>query len=456
MPAIERNRRVRGVIALVGLCGVALSIGAYAKFRAFRQPPTSRLALDAHYPEMPPDEAHHYLNLPVDYAHPSRGSFRDFYILNSKFRNGPAVVFFFTDGQMELVDTRPDMAFFDAQLPGLPYVLIGHRGHSPTLFPEVYEHGRVILHRAVELYASWQRVEDIERVRLDMLSRGLLPADGRIMIYGASGAGALAQQYLHRYGQHVSRVLLSVTGAPDIATRLGVGYARSFAELDAESAQVLDHVVAVNKIDPENLAYLLFQLGRAGMEGLTLQRRVIESLARGNSALFWRLWLKPNLNLPLARFLLGSPLAEAAKVRMFELLGPDLRHRARNPHNEFNLMYEWAPRILADYLSSDIQPTNFELARQKFNGEVLVVSALEDVVFSPTIGLQISKAYRNARFQGVRGGHRLTDDSGYHSAVRTAFFLHGLSSPELKTLLDAPPHSPAGNVRSIPRRGNPG
>ncbi|TBR21834.1 hypothetical protein EPO15_09295 [bacterium] len=386
---------------------------------------------------MPPDDAHHYLDLPLDHARPSLGSFRDFYILSPDFRKDPAVVFFLTDGQMELVDTRPDMTFFDAQLPGLPYVLIGHRGHSPTLFPEVYEHGRVNLHRAAELYGSWQRVEDIERVRLDLLGRGLLPTDGRIMIYGASGAGVLAQQYLHRYGRHVSRALLSVTGAPDIAARSGVGYARSFSELDPESAQALERVVAADKVDSESLAYLLFQLGRAGMEGIATQRRVIESLSKGSRALYWRLWFKPSLNLPLARLLLGSPAADAAKVRMFELLGPDLRRRSGNQRDEFNLMHRWVPRILTDYLSSDLQPVDLKLDRRKFDGEVLVVSALQDVVFSPAIGLQISKAYRDARFQGVRGSHRLTDDSATHAAVRRAFFLHGLRSPELKELLDA-------------------
>ncbi|MBI5595315.1 MAG: hypothetical protein HY928_04415 [Elusimicrobia bacterium] len=373
----------------------------------------------------------------MDHADPALGSFRGFYILSPGFRSGPAVVFFFTDGQMELVDASPDTAFFDEQLPGLPYVLIGHRGHSPTLFPEVYDHGRVNLRRAAGLYGSWQRVEDIERVRLDMLGKGLLPADGRIMVYGASGAGVLAQQYLHRYGRHVSRALLSVTGAPDIAARLGVGYARSFSELDPESARILDRLVAANAAEPDGLAYLLFKLGRAGLEGLALQRRVIGSLAKGNRALYRRLRLKPNLSLPLARFLLSSPLAEAAKVRMFELLGPDLRRRAGDPRAEFSLLYQWAPGILADYLSSDIQPADIRVERRKFDGEVLVVSALQDVVFSPAVGLRISKEYRNAGFQGVRGGHRLTDDGGAHAAVRKAFFLHGLRSPELKLLLDA-------------------
>lgn len=36
------------------------------------------------------------------------------------------MVFFLTDGQMELVSPSPDFAFFEAELPGLSYVLIGH------------------------------------------------------------------------------------------------------------------------------------------------------------------------------------------------------------------------------------------------------------------------------------------------------------------------------------------
>jgi pimeloyl-ACP methyl ester carboxylesterase len=442
-PKGRRRRLARTLLLILAACGIALGAWAYAEFRASRRPPTSRLAAGAHYAEMPPDDHHHYIDLPLDHANPGLGSFRDFYVLSPGFERGGPVVFFFTDGQMELVGTNPDMSFFEGQLPGLSYVLVGHRGHAPTLFPEVYPDGHVDLRRAMNLYGSWQRVEDLESVRRDMIEKGLLPEDGRIMIYGASGAGVLAQQYLHRYGTHVSRVLLSSTGAPDIARQRGADYARDFDELDPEAAQALGDVVASGDVERAELAYLLYQLGREGSRGRATQREVLHSLLQGEKGLYWRLRLQPRSNWTLARTALGSTAADAVKVRMFELTGHDLRRYAEAPRARPHLLYAWASEVLADYLSSGLALPDLELDRQGFEGEVLVVSGLDDVVFSPDMGKAIAQAYRNARFLAVRGGHRLDEDPVYHANLRRAFFLYGLDSPELKALLDAPPTGPA-------------
>lgn len=39
--------------------------------------------------------------------------------------------------------------------------------------------------------------------------------DGKIMQFGTSGAGILIQEYIAKHGEHISRVMLEVTGAPD-------------------------------------------------------------------------------------------------------------------------------------------------------------------------------------------------------------------------------------------------
>lgn len=191
---------------------------------------------------MPADARHRYVNLPLDHGDSSSALYRAFYILSPSFTPKASAIFFLTDGQMELVGPNSNVSFFEEELPGLPWVVIGHRGHSPTLFPEVYRAGEVDLTRAMHLYGSAQRVEDIARVRLDMVTQGMLGPDGRIMIYAASGAGVLAQQYLQRHGEHVSRVLLTSTGAPDLARERGWDYARNFAEFDAAAASELADV----------------------------------------------------------------------------------------------------------------------------------------------------------------------------------------------------------------------
>lgn len=426
------------VIALLVL-GLAGGAWGYRTLGDTQAAPRTRLALNAVYPDMPADARHRYLALPLDHADPGLGSYRAFYILSPHFDPKGPVVFFVTDGQMELVDTKVDFAFFDAQVPGVSYVLVGHRGHSPTLFPEVYRGGKTDLAAAMRLYGSWQQVEDIEAVRQDMLRAGLLPADGRIMLFGASGAGMLAQQYLHRHGRHVSRALLATTGAPDLARTKGWTFARALAELDPATSAALDRGARDGGGLSPGLAYMLFQLGRRGRAGLDLFHEVVrDSGSRATPAYAWY-WLHPGLNWPLGSRLMDMPAADAAKVRMFELMGADLRAYAGGRKTGAPLLYAWSAEILRDYLAAGVAPPDLQLDRARYQGEVLVVSGADDIVFSPAIGQAIAAAYPDGRFVLVRGGHRLERDRDYQRALRGAFFRQGLHAPGTGALLDRPP-----------------
>ena len=433
-----RRVSTRVLLTLLGLTALVGGSVGHAAYRASRKPPISRLALGAYYPEMPADTRHHYLNFPLDYGDSSSALFRGFYILSPHFQSDAPVVFFLTDGQMELVGPSPDFSFFEAELPGLSYVLIGHRGHSPTLFPEVYAAGKIDLRRAMSLYGSAQRVEDIERVRRDMVTQRLLPPDGRIMIFAASGAGVLAQQYLQRYGDHVSRVLLASTGAPDLAREHGWDYARRFADFDSSAAADLGRVLRTRSVSPASLTYLLFQLGRERSEGRVAQRKVIRGLLGHNPFPYVWYWLHPSLSWLLSSIILDTPAGDAAKVRMYELLGADLQRYGTTSRPDASLMYTWTSKLLEEYLAAEVAVPELRIDRSRYQGEVLVISGLDDVVFSPEIGEAIANAYPHGHFVVVRGGHRLEQDRGYHSAIRTAFFVRGLHAPRTEALLASP------------------
>lgn len=440
------RRRIRSALVILLTVSAVSGIWGYTLWHVAQEPPNARLALDAYYPQMPPDAHHRYLTLPIDYADESSGRFRAFYVLSPNFNPQGPVVFFLTDGQMEMVGPGVDFSFFDEQLPGVSYVLIGHRGHSPTVFPEVYPNGKLDMRRAMNLYGSWQRVEDIERVRQDMVSARLLPSGGRIMIFGASGAGVLAQQYLDRHGKHVTRALLATTGAPDLARQQRWTFARNFAELDPGAADTLSEIARHENGKRPSLAYMLFQLGRQGQSGLVTLRKVIRAELSHNPLPYAWYELYPSLNWWLSRALLGLPAADAAKVRMYELLGSDLQNGAYSYGYDLPL-YQWSAEILKNFLHQHAPLPNLQLDRSRFQGEVLVVSGKDDVVFSPAIGKAIASAYPSARFLLVRGGHRLELDHEYQRAVRRAFFLHGLQARDTALLLDSPPSTPAEQGR---------
>jgi hypothetical protein len=125
---------LRAGVAVLAISGAAAAWGYWQFYR----PPASRLGPGQTYADAPESEHLHYVDLPLDRSRSDGTTFRAFYVLCPQFKAGGPVVFLLTDGQMELDDPHPPFERFDEELPGQSYVVIGHRGHAPTLFPEVY------------------------------------------------------------------------------------------------------------------------------------------------------------------------------------------------------------------------------------------------------------------------------------------------------------------------------
>ncbi|PKK88020.1 MAG: hypothetical protein CVV64_20585 [Candidatus Wallbacteria bacterium HGW-Wallbacteria-1] len=450
------------IIILITACFlICLSavIYFYQQYDLFMTPPKSRLASDAYYPQMPPDTRHHYLNLPIDHFNHLKGSWRGFYCLSPSFGidnstsvNFSEVVFFLTDGQMELVSPGMDFDFFDRELKGFPYVVMGHRGHSPALFPEVYtKNGALNISLAKQLYGSGQVVEDIEAVRRDMISRGLLQADGKIMVMGASGAGFLVQQYLSKYGEHVSRAVILVSGAPDIALKKGIVNNHDFQDFNAEGCDLLKKVIEKRGYDRAELCWMLYQIAREYPDPRRKQNDVLKLMLSGTFSDYFRALkyrFNPKFNLALIREIFRSPASDCVKIRWYELVSEDLKKYISEKSSgmgRINLLLEASEILLGDFITdsgsadsgtADTRSVDsglshsglFQINRKSFNGEVLVISGTADVVFSPEIGRLIADAYPNSRFVTVDDGHRMHLNRKAQLEMREEFFHKGLSS----------------------------
>jgi hypothetical protein len=62
--------------------------------------------------------------------------------------------------------------------------------------------------------------------------------------------------------------------------------------------------------------------------------------------------LHPNLSWLLSSTILDTPAADAAKVRMYELLGADLQRYGMTTRPDVSLMYTWTSKLLAEYLAA--------------------------------------------------------------------------------------------------------
>lgn len=412
------------------ICVVIAGIMTYAHFD-FYAISKKRLALTETYPEMKEDSFHHYINFQIDYKDASRGQFRGFYLLSPYFYKSENITFLLTDGQMELVSTETDFTFFEGVLGQSSYVLIGVRGHSPTLLPEVYKNGDVDYDEAINLYNSDQQIEDIEQVRLDLIKKGILSKNSKINIYGASGAGILAQQYISKYGKNVHRVILESTGAPDLAKKLNLNYSPNFKDFNPKADRILSTLFKENQSDKSSLCYILYQQGRTEKSPKEAQLKTVEEIKKGGWMLKYK--FKPMTNLTVLNYIVKSPQSISARIRWFELVGSDLiQYKGKK---EVNLLYEFSSTAISDVLdfhkTKNILPKQFNINRD-FPGEVLILKGTEDVVFGDTINKEIQKSYANSQLLFFKDGHRMQKVKAKYMKIRIDFLNNGFKKNKEK------------------------
>ncbi len=406
---------------------------------SFYKTPTKRLALDDSYSKMPEDNFHKYINLPINHNNPESELFRGFYILSPNYDKNDQITFILTDGQMELVGTDTDFDFFENILGNSSYVLIGRRGHFPTLFPEVYNRDKTLNYtKALNLYGSKQYIEDIELIRQDLKKKGLLGKSKKINIFGASGAGILAQQYISKYGKNVDRVILQSTGAPDISRKNNQSYSPDFADFNLEGNKILESILKESEINLPRLSNILYQVGRSSKKPKKDQINILNRVKEGSTLFSY--YFKPQYNLRLLKQILNSPNSAASKVRYFELIGHDLKKYNAEKKKNINLLYEFSNELLWDFAkknaSEEIAPKNFQINRSSFQYQTLVLSGSKDIVFSIETGEEIAKAYSNSRFIAFDDNHKFSNNNQeFYLNLRKSFLSDGFNSPEFQKIL---------------------
>jgi pimeloyl-ACP methyl ester carboxylesterase len=424
-----RKIKTKLAILIALLLLFAIGTGIYLHLDLYSIPDT-RLALDGTYLEMSEDPFRKYINLQVDHNDPSKGQFRGFYLLSPHFYDSKNITFVLTDGQMELVTTRTNFGFFEELLGPGSYVLMGVRGHSPTYLPEVYKDGMVDIGAALNLYSSAQQIEDIEQVRLEMVRNGTLEPGRKINIFGASGAGVLAQQYVSKYGTNVERVLLESTGAPDLSRASGIKYSPDLKDFNPDAAALLEEILQTGSVDRSAIANILYQLGRTSMTPRESQISLLAEVKNGSWMLRYR--FDPKYNVSVLNYLIKSPRMITARVRWFELVGQDLLEY--DAEKGIDLLYEISREPLTDLV--DFYRKNGQLSlglsvKRDFPGEVLVLKGTEDVVFSDEISQKLQQAYPNARLLLFRDGHRMQNDKEKYRELRVSFFDKGFASERI-------------------------
>ncbi|NSB30253.1 hypothetical protein [Clostridium saccharoperbutylacetonicum] len=433
------------IISFLLLIGIVVG---YIKYSAYMSVPKERLSLSDYYPEMPPDSKNIYIELPIDHNNSSLGKYKGFYRLSPNFTPRKDVIFYLTDGQQNKVHTKSTFDIFEAKLPGASYVVMGRRGSYPSLFPEVYTNEKdVDYKKTMNLYGTDQQIEDIEMVRQDLEKKGYLPPDGKIMLFGGSGGGILVQQYLAKYGEHVSRVMLEATSAPDIiidnkVNITGYNFNIIMKEKNSAALEKLKNILTSEKVDRAKLCYMLFKISVTHIDWADTCEKLIDEIYQGNKKTYYKNLCNPEYNFSLCEIMMESPIMESTKVRMFELDGEQIIKYCKEPNTDINVCFEWDKELLKDYLKQaeagilNVPKINLLEDRKKYNGEVLFFIGDMDIDFSPNVAKAITQSYTKSKLVLVHDTHGMVMEGKEYQNLRTTFFTQGLYSDKLQNIIN--------------------
>ena len=179
------------------------------------------------------------------------------------------------------------------------------------------------------------------------------------------------------------------------------------------------------------------------------QIKLINDISDSNYWSYYKYLMKPSYNYLVIKTMLKLPSEDAVRVRMFEMYGKGIINYEEDNNSPTNLAFEYSQDILKDFINetknSEIQLASFDYlkgTRERYNGEVLVMSGIRDNVFNDSKVL--GRAYKNSK-------HVLFDDNvlnrypDYYSSIRNAFFTEGLHSQELIKLLNDSRQLESGN-----------
>jgi hypothetical protein len=374
--------------------------------------------------------------------------YKNFYILSPKFTPQKDVIFYITDGQQNKVNPQSKFDAFEEKLPGLSYVIMGRRGSSPALFPEVYnKNGSLDYKKAMNLYGTDQQIEDIEMVRQDLEKKGYLPPNGKIMLFATSGGGILIQEYLAKHGEHVSRVLLEATGGPDIIVdnkikNMGSNFTDVMKHENPQVLKKLKDILVNKKVNSVNLCFMLYKIQLYDINWKNTCSDLINEISQDNKKNYYKNLFNPEYNFILTKFMLKSPMMESTKVRSFEILGEPISKYLQNPSEEINVPFEWEKEMIADYLKQvtagalDIPKINLVEKRKEYTGEVLLLIGDADNQFSTEAAEVISKTYPKCKLVLAHDTHAMIMNQKEYQNIRTTFFLNGLYNNKLENIIN--------------------
>ena len=393
---------------------------------------------DLKYPQE--DFYNRNIELPIDHFNPEKGTFTLYYQLSSNFDFIKPTIFFFQDsqqnyGEVGKVDNlSKSYKFYEL----FNVVRYQYRGRKYSYIDVKNNDGSINWEKVYRVLSSKQVVEDIERIRQDLFSDH---PDTKIYIYGRSGGGYLAQEYLSKYSNHVEKAFLRAAPNPLIMEKLGhiesKHLVNSLNAVDPELQSKLNTIIDRETVPKLDLLWLLLRLGYEHQDPGSFQATVINELYENDKSTYLSYTNKGSYSFSQLKTnkTLYEQMGAGIYLRAIEcdgiyLLGPEPDYPDPIYYCYRDLSSPVFRMIEEKIVSPPIYPSLDKF--QEIETEVFYLAGKNDHMSPYQIGIELGKYIKNYELFIVDDNHMMMNHKECLPLLRNAFFEYGIESKELK------------------------
>jgi len=380
------------------------------------------------------------IELPIDHFNPEEGTVTVYYQLSSNFDFNKPTIFFFQDSQQnygepgKVDDLAKSYKFYES----FNVVHYQHRGRKYSYIEVKNEDGTINWERVYRVLSSKQAVEDIERIRQDLFSEHPVT---KIYIYGRSGGGYLAQEYLAKYSNNVEKAFLRAAPNPLIMEKLGYIESKhlinSLNVINSELQSKLKKIIDRETVPKLELLWLLLRLGYQHQDPGPFQATIINELYENNKDTYTSYINKGGFSY--------SQLKE--NKTLYEQMGAGIYLRAIECDGVYLLGPEPDYIDPLYYCFRDLSSSVFRLIEEKkvspptypsldkfreIETEVFYLAGKNDHMSPYQIGIELGKYIENYELFIADDNHMMIKHKDCLPLLRNAFFKYGIWSEQLQ------------------------
>jgi pimeloyl-ACP methyl ester carboxylesterase len=380
------------------------------------------------------------IKVPIDYDRPGEGVFTLYYQLSSNFDFNKPTLFFFQDSQQNYgepgkVDDLAKSYQFDECFNLVRYE---HRGKRYSYIQVENQDGSVNWERVYRVLSSRQVVEDIERVRKDLFSKH---PDTKIFLYGRSGGGYLAQEYMAKYPENVARAFIRCAPNPLIMKNLGYIESKhlihSLDAVDPELQSRLKKIIDRGTVPKLDLLWLMLRLGYQYQDPGPYQASVINELYENKNDAYQSYINKGGFSFSQLKAdkALQKQMGPGMVLRALEcdglyLLGPEPDYMDPIYYCYRDLSSPVLRLIEEKKVPPPVYPSLDRLRKIKTEG--FYFAGRKDHMSPYQIGVELGKVIKNYEVFIVDDNHMMLKHADCQPLLYNAFFKFGMGSEQLK------------------------